>query len=51
LQTSPRTLIIGLGNPLLRDDAVGLQVARRVRAALAGRDDAEVVEESCGGLR
>lgn len=51
MQTSPRTLIIGLGNPLLRDDAVGLQVARRVRAALAGRDDAEVVEESCGGLR
>ncbi|HKY83981.1 MAG TPA: hydrogenase maturation protease [Anaerolineales bacterium] len=51
MQTSPRTLIIGLGNPLLRDDAVGLHVARRVRAALAGRDDAEVVEESCGGLR
>ncbi len=47
----PRTLIIGLGNPLLRDDAVGLHVARQVRAALAGRDDAEVVEESCGGLR
>jgi hydrogenase maturation protease len=45
------TLIIGLGNPLLRDDAVGLHVARRVRAALAGRDDIEVVEEACGGLR
>lgn len=45
------TLIIGLGNPLLRDDAVGLHVARQVRAALGDREDVEVVEEACGGLR
>jgi len=45
------TLIIGLGNPLLRDDAVGLRVAQHVRAVLAGREDVEVVEEACGGLR
>jgi len=45
------TLIIGLGNPLLRDDAVGLRVARQVAAALGGREDVEVVEEACGGLR
>jgi hydrogenase maturation protease len=44
-------LIIGLGNPLLRDDAVGLHVARQVRAALGDREDVEVVEEACGGLR
>ena len=46
-----RTLIVGLGNPLLRDDAVGLRVARQVRAALGDRADVEVVEEACGGLR
>jgi hydrogenase maturation protease len=45
------TLIIGLGNPLLRDDAVGLHVARQVGAALGPRDDVEVAEESVGGLR
>ena len=45
------TLIIGLGNSLLRDDAVGLRVASQVRAALGGREDVEVVEEACGGLR
>jgi len=45
------TLIIGLGNSLLRDDAVGLRVARQVRAALSGREDIEVAEEACGGLR
>lgn len=48
---APRTLIIGLGNPLLRDDAVGLHVARQVRTALGDRTDIEVVEEACGGLR
>jgi len=46
-----RTLIIGLGNPLLRDDAVGLHVARQVGATLGRRDDVEVAEESVGGLR
>jgi hydrogenase maturation protease len=51
VQTVPRILVIGLGNPLLRDDAVGLRVARQVRAALGDREDIEVVEESCGGLR
>jgi hydrogenase maturation protease len=46
-----RTLIIGLGNPILRDDAVGLHVARRVREALGDRPEVEVIEESVGGLR
>jgi hydrogenase maturation protease len=48
---SLRTLILGLGNPLLRDDSVGLRVARELRPALIGRDDVEVAEEVCGGLR
>jgi hydrogenase maturation protease len=46
-----KTLVLGLGNPVLGDDSVGLEVARRVRARLAGRQDVEVAEEEAGGLR
>lgn len=45
-----KTLILGLGNPLLTDDGVGIHIVR----ALAGqldRPDIEVVEASLGGLR
>jgi len=43
-----RTLVLGIGNPLLADDGVGLEVARRVRARVAGREGV-VVEEACAG--
>jgi hydrogenase maturation protease len=46
-----RILVLGLGNPLLGDDAIGLQVAAAVRERLAGRDDVEVRLEEAGGLR
>lgn len=46
-----RTLVIGLGNPLLTDDSVGLRVAARLRKQLAGRADVEVAEDYWGGLR
>jgi hydrogenase maturation protease len=46
-----RTLIIGLGNPLITDDSVGLRVARQLREALATCDDIEVTEDYWGGLR
>ena len=44
-----RSAVIGLGNPYLRDDAVGLEVARRVHAIL---DDpsVDVLELAVGGL-
>jgi len=45
-----RTLIVGLGSPILRDDAIGLHVAR----ALAGRlppERFDVVEAGVSGLR
>jgi hydrogenase maturation protease len=48
---SRRTLVIGLGNPILGDDSVGLHVARTLQTVLAGRGDVEVVEETNGGLR
>ena len=45
------TLIIGLGNPLVTDDSVGLRVAGELRNRLAGRADVEVTEDYWGGLR
>ena len=43
-------LVLGLGNPILTDDAVGLVVARRVRAALTPEDDIEVEEAEVAGF-
>ena len=45
------TIIIGLGNPILSDDSVGIHVARRLRERIAGRRDIEVIEAHAGGLR
>jgi hydrogenase maturation protease len=44
----PRILVLGLGNDILGDDAVGLLVARRLRAFLPA--GVEVVESGGGGL-
>ncbi len=46
-----RTLVLGLGNPLLGDDAVGLKVAALVRERLDGRPGVDVEQEEAGGLR
>jgi len=48
-----KTLVIGLGNPILTDDGVGVKVAYAVRDALASaaREDVAVTEASVGGLR
>jgi hydrogenase maturation protease len=46
-----RTLVIGLGNPLLTDDSVGLRVVDRLRPALDGWPGLELAEDYCGGLR
>jgi len=51
MDSSRRTLVLGLGNPLLTDDGVGLRVAGRLRPLLAGRPGVEVEEEYQGGLR
>ena len=48
-----KTLVIGLGNPILTDDGVGVKVAYAVKDTLAlrGRNDVIVIEASVGGLR
>lgn len=46
-----KTTVIGMGNPILSDDAVGVYLARDINRALCGRPDVDVVEEcSVGGL-
>ncbi len=44
------TLIVGLGSPILRDDAVGLHVARALGARLP-KDRFRVIEAGASGLR
>jgi hydrogenase maturation protease len=46
-----KTLLLGMGNPILSDDSVGVRLARDVSLELAGTPDLDVVEEcSVGGL-
>ena len=46
-----KTLVLGLGNPLVTDDSVGLRVVEGTEAVLADRSDVEVSEDYWGGLR
>lgn len=46
-----RTIIIGIGNPVRSDDAVGLVVARLLRRRLGDETDVDVEELYAGGLR
>jgi hydrogenase maturation protease len=46
-----RTLLLGMGNPILTDDAVGIRVARGVGERLGPMPGLTVIEECCtGGL-
>jgi hydrogenase maturation protease len=46
----PRVLVLGLGNDILTDDAVGLRVAEAARERLAGEPDIEVKTTTEMGL-
>jgi len=48
-----KTLIIGLGNPILTDDGVGVKVAREIerRIDLKAHPELTITEASVGGLR
>ena len=48
----PRTLVLGLGNPLLADDAIGLEVVRSLQERLPHLASlVEIEQDHCGGLR
>jgi len=44
------TVIIGLGNPVLADDSVGLRIASELRRRLEGRSGFSTVELYSGGM-
>ena len=46
-----KTLIIGLGNPLVSDDSVGLRVVKHLQPWLADEPQVDVGEDYWGGLR
>ena len=48
-----RTLVVGLGNPILTDDGVGVLVGQQVELGLGilNLDNVSVTEASVGGLR
>ncbi len=46
-----RTVLIGVGNPVLSDDSVGLKIAAELGARLRGNPDVATVQVCCGGLR
>jgi len=46
-----KTVIVGLGNPFLRDDGVGNRVAEILKKRLACHPAIDVLELSAGGLR
>jgi len=45
-----RTLILGLGNPILSDDAAGLQAARQLYELIGG-EDVDLVEAAVAGMQ
>lgn len=46
-----KTLLLGLGNPILSDDAIGVRLAADLGRALSARPELDVIEEcSIGGL-
>jgi hydrogenase maturation protease len=49
--TTHRTLVIGLGNPLVSDDSIGLRIVGQLKSRLKEREDVEVTEDYWGGLR
>jgi hydrogenase maturation protease len=51
MTVSRKTLVLGLGNPLIRDDSVGLRVVGDLRPLLAERPEIDVEEDYWGGLR
>jgi hydrogenase maturation protease len=45
-----KTLVLGIGNPILSDDSAGFRVVEKLRTALKNREDVVVKETSLSGL-
>jgi hydrogenase maturation protease len=49
--TTGRILLLGLGNPIMGDDGVGIVVVRMLKQKIHARPDLEFKELSVGGIR
>jgi hydrogenase maturation protease len=49
-ESDQRIVVVGLGNPILTDDAVGIRVAELLAPRLAG-SGVDVIQSSWGGMR
>lgn len=49
--STSHTLVIGVGNPIVTDDSVGIRVAELLRERLRGREGVVVETDCWGGLR
>jgi len=47
---TPKAAIIGVGNPILSDDQVGIIVARKIHESIKGRPNVALIEAPVGGL-
>jgi Ni,Fe-hydrogenase maturation factor len=47
----PKTLVLGLGNPILTDDGVGIHVVRAAAARCVSANGVTFTEASVGGLQ
>lgn len=45
-----KTLIVGVGSPILGDDGVGIVIARHCKELFSNNDDIDVAEIGTGGL-
>lgn len=46
-----KTVIIGMGNPLLRDDGAGIRAVRALEGIVGDRQDLDLLELYTGGMR
>jgi len=49
--SSGRALVLGLGNPIMGDDGVGIVVVRMLKQKISSRSNLEFKELSVGGIR
>ena len=50
-EPAERVVVIGLGNPLLTDDAIGVRAAEALAERLADNPAVDVVQSAWGGMR
>ena len=50
MKQKKKTIILGIGNPILGDDGIGIHVVRKLKDHLEGRSDIVIDEAMTGGM-